>query len=193
MCSWTYVTSSCRFTSLGFNSGDVHLFSCTKINHHLVRIIRTLCRDRQKRFVFVHTFYTQYAFVIILGHECLRVAQTFWCEMFVYENSIFYTHTFIHTLSTNISHTQIQTTKCLRKDTVDILSLASTFGCSRHKTNKSYFRIILVNGFMELFVFTRTKRILCFRTFRIKLVNGFPESNFLVQKYISIFCTPELI
>ena len=62
----------------------------------------------------------------------------------------YFTHIFIHTLYTNISHTQIQTTKCLRKDTVDILSLASTFGCSRHKTNKSYFRIILVNGFLEL-------------------------------------------
>ena len=60
MCSWTYVTSSCHFTSLGFDSGDVHLFSCTKINHHLVRIIRTLCRDRQKRLVFVHAFHTQY-------------------------------------------------------------------------------------------------------------------------------------
>ena len=62
----------------------------------------------------------------------------------------FYTHTFTHTIYTNISHIQIQSTKCLRKETVDILSLASTFGCSRHKSYKSYFRIILVNGFLEL-------------------------------------------
>ena len=105
--------------------------------HVIIRNVRTLCRDRQKRLVFVHLFHTQH---LVRKHfsknVCVRKYQLF-------------TYTLLHTIYTNISYTQIQNTKCLRKETVDILSLASTFGWSRRKTYKSYFRIILVNGFLE--------------------------------------------
>ena len=110
-----------------------------------------------KTFRLVHTFYTQNAFVILLGHECLRVTQTFCAKMFVYEKYNIFIHTLCtHTHYTFYTHTNTKP-KCLRKVIVDILSLARTFGCARHKSYKSYLRIILVNGFLAFVLYFKVK------------------------------------
>ena len=110
-----------------------------------------------KTFRLVHTFYTQNAFVILLGHECLRVTQTFCTKMFVNEKyNILHTHFCTHTHHTHFIHTNTKP-KCLRKVIVDILSLARTFGCARHKSYKSYLRIILVNGFLAFVLYFKVK------------------------------------
>ena len=107
-----------------------------------------------KTFRLVHTFYTQNAFVILLGHECLRVTQTFCTKMFVNEKYNIFTHTLLYTHTSYILYTHTNTKpKCLRKVIVDILTLARTFGCARHKINKSYLRIILVNGFLAFVLY----------------------------------------
>ena len=120
MCSWSYcvrhVSSSYQSTSLGFNSGDGHLFSYSKITPHIIscRVVK-----RQKRTVFdthvLHAIlcYTKFnnAFVLLFVHECLRDTQTFWClctKILILHHThtqYLYTH-FIQTFHTHKYKTQ---------------------------------------------------------------------------------------
>ena len=147
MCSSRFIFISFHVTRVQFwwrafisRTGNNRLHTCVS------------CRKTSKTSRFCFTGFTHTTFAICVW-QCIRVTfgtqmstrtQTF--LMFVYENNTYHTHTqyFIHTFHTNTKH------KLSFEKNVDNLSLASTFECSRYKTNKSRFRIILVNGFPEI-------------------------------------------
>ena len=92
-----------------------------------------------KTFRLVHTFYTQNAFVILLGHECLRVTQTFCTKMFVNEKYNIFTHTLLYTHTSYTFYTHKYKTKM------------SSESNRRHFVTRAYFRVRATQIIQKLF------------------------------------------